>query len=232
MLSATRKAFCFFILSSITFGQTQAGLQYHNENTYRSTTGPLVIYDIPISEEWSGRLGGGLAFSSQDFEAITYASQINYKPLAWTNLSIRLSHRMNLPETFSRSSLLAAAQIKGSLLPSLQFFGLIGWYKRFVQLRQAQAIPTFSQISFTEHDLATEFGFSTAFSSHFEWVAKVATFDEVDTFNLNNPFIESTLIFIPNEGTSRWFATSRYQLLLGFGRLDRLTLLVGYQWGV
>jgi len=232
MSSAILKALCFFLFSSITFGKTQTSLQYHQENTYRNTVGPLIFLDAPLSEHLTGSLGAALAFSSQDFEAMAYSSRFNFNPLPWTSLSLRLSHRMNLPETFSRTSLLFTTRMEGNLTSYLKFFGLIGWYKRFTQLRQAQAIPTFTQVSFSEHDFATEVGFNAAFSPRFEWTAKIATFDEVDTFNLNNPFVESTFVFSPEEGNSRWLASLRYQILLGFGRLDRLTFILGYQWGV
>jgi hypothetical protein len=96
-----------------------------------------------------------------------------------------------------------------------------------VQLESASLFPVITKSSFSEHDFSTEIGFLTQISQ-IKLGLRVATFDELEVYNLNNPFVES-VFFLPTESEKDcWSLTMRYQLTLGFGRLDRILVGLNY----
>jgi hypothetical protein len=101
-----------------------------------------------------------------------------------------------------------------------------------VVLNHLNLIPFSNETSFSQFDYATELGFTMPLSPHLKGLMKISTFDPWEVYNLNNPFIETSFYLGAPENPSQWLATFRYQLLLGFGRLDRLTFGLTYlmQW--
>jgi len=146
-------------------------------------------------------------------------------------LHLRSMNRINFTRKLSHFVLTPQIEIHGSIGPVYLFLSG-GIYKRWVSLSKKNAFPLFQATDFSDWDFATQFGILTTFSSQWMWLNRVSTFDEVDTFNLNNPFVESALLFRKSRSAWVWGLTSRYQLTLGFGRLDRLMfgLLISFDF--
>ncbi|NDG28365.1 MAG: hypothetical protein EB120_14455, partial [Proteobacteria bacterium] len=228
MWNAIARLFLPFCLSLTLFADTQAGFQYFSENTYRDTLGPLIVNRAAFNERWRGSLTTQFGFSSSDWEFVSFAYQSEFKLFSRLTLSARLSHRIHLPEPFSRTGLLFGGRAETPSLWGITGFGTVGWYRRFAQLRNATVIPVFFESSFSEHDFATEIGLDAELFQRWRLLTKVSTIDETETYNINNPYVEVSLIY-KSDGLSRWLATARQQLSLGFGRVDRTVFCLSYQ---
>lgn len=77
--------------------------------------------------------------------------------------------------------------------------------------------------NYSEHDFAIAFGTELKLDQNLSALAKVSTFEEISVYNLNNPFIQADLTYEPVPSVY-WSIYSRYQLLLGFGRMDSFKL--------
>lgn len=230
MLSVRLSSFFLVILlffSNLATGSLQTGLQFVAETTYRNTLNPLLVFE-PKKKLWFGpRFSLGAGFSDKDWEQIGYRIDLDTQPLGGFSLSLRLGQRLQLPETFSRTSWLGLVRWDTTLFEKLSLFFSGGWYKRFVQLERTSILPLAGSPSFSEHDFATELGFLVDFTGT-QLGVRVATFDELEIYNLNNPFIESRIFLPGSSPLERWSLTLRYQLSLGFGRLDRFTTGISY----
>ena len=204
------------------------GAQLNQENSYRDTLNPSVDYRHNPLAWLEMKTGAGLLFSTQDLESFNYRFEIIAQPSPWLSFLVRGSQRAQLPESFSRTCLLGLVQLQASLGTDFLLFASGGFYQRWVFLNQAHLFPFGSGLSFSQYDFATELGFAYPISSTLRGLMKIATFDPWEVYNLNNPFVETSFYFSRPEASSKWLATFRYQLLLGFGRLDRLTFGLTY----
>ena len=98
-----------------------------------------------------------------------------------------------------------------------------GWYRRFVTLDKAHFLPVLLGSNYSEHDFAIAFGTELKLGQNLSALAKVSTFEEISVYNLNHPFIQTDLTYEPVPSIY-WTVYSRYQLLLGFGRMDSFKL--------
>ena len=212
--------------------ELQFGAQLSKENTYRDTLNPFLDYSNSPLSWFQIKTGTGLLISTKDLESFTYRIELTATPTSWLAFVIRGSQRAQLPEAFSRTSLLGAAKLRGDLGKEFSFFLSAGFYERWVALNHANFFPFSTESSFSQQDFATELGFTLSLSPTLRGLMKVATFDPWEVYNLNNPFIETSFYLGAPDKPSQWLATFRYHLLLGFGRLDRLTFGLTYltQW--
>lgn len=220
----------FFIgvfCSSLSFS-SQMGMQYVSENTYRSTLGPLFLFNPLDSPKVKLGIGAGLLFSDKDWESMSYRAQFEIPLLTWFSLGFRSAHRFQIPETFSRTTFLGFIQLDSPRLGPIAFRFLGGWYKRFSFLERASVIPFVGSLNFSQHDFALDIGLISHLTQNIQGQVKVATFDELEVYNLNHPFVESAIAVVNPETQGTWAATFRYQLSLGFGRLDRLAFGLSY----
>jgi len=221
---------CFFIFvfcPSLSFS-SQMGMQYVSENTYRNTLGPLFLFSPLDSPKLQLELGTGLLVSDKDWESVSYRAQLEIPLLTWFSLGFRGAHRFQIPETFSRTTFLGFVQVDSPRLGPIAFRFLGGWYKRFAFLERASVIPFAGSLNFSQHDFALDIGLISYLTQNIHWQVKVATFDELEVYNLNHPFVESAFFWVNPETQGTWAATFRYQLSLGFGRLDRLSFGLSY----
>ena len=72
-------------------------------------------------------------------------------------------------------------------------------------------------------------GTKILFSSKLSTLFKVATFEELSVYNLNNPFLQGEVSYQPVAQDWELSLLFRYRLLLGFGRMDSLTTGVSYR---
>lgn len=233
MLSVRVKAllllfFISFFSFSAPLNELGIGIQLAKENSYRDTGAPFFDFLYRTTPYLNLKLGTGIFISTKDIEGLIYRIEAETSPLPWLSLIFRSAQRSQFPEGFSHHSLLGAARVYGSPWSGISLFLTLGWYKRWGFLKSASPFSFLTGASFSQDDLATEIGMSASLYPSLEGKLKIATFDPWETYNLNNPFVETSFCFGNPESQDKWLATLRYHLLLGFGRLDRLTFNVFY----
>lgn len=222
--------FCTFsVLShSAPSSEVLVGLQLAKENVYKDTAGPFFEFYYKPSSFLKLKSGSGVFLSRTHLESLIYCIELEAKPLSWISFLVRGSHRSQIQEDFSGSSFLSLLRLEAFSGRRLSFFGSGGWYHRWIMLNHSSLLPFAGASSFTQHDFATELGFKLGLSRTLETQLRLSTFDNWDVYNLNNPFIESAFWIGDTSKSAKWLATFRYQLLLGFGRLDRLVFGLFY----
>ncbi len=164
---------------------------------------------------------GAAAFSVKDWESISYKLEAVSKPLSFIELRIRASHKLFLPLTVSSSHLLYLMRLKTPEFLGIQFFTGLGWYQRFMQLNKSSILFFPFRNSYTEHDFALELGVQIDLGKDYFARLRAATFEEIDVYNLNHPMGELSF-GIPIDSSLYLHLLTRYQIGLGFGRLDNL----------
>jgi hypothetical protein len=197
--------------------------RFENHQT-RNDLGVFSAYfNIPATELLSFHSAGRISLSAKDFEGWGYARGARLAWLPFFANSVRLSQENWLGPSTANSTILFLGEIEGHPFGFLDLFLNGGWYRRFITLNKALFLPGFVGSNFSEHDFAVNFGLGLHWSDSVSTLFKVATFDEVSVYNLNNPFIHAELSFIPLDNL-KVTLYSRYKLLLGFGRLDSFTV--------
>ncbi len=166
---------------------------------------------------------GRLSLSTKDIESWGYALGGTLPWFPFFSTSLRFSEENALSSTTSLSSFLALAHLHYRPFQSWNLFLQGGWYRRFVDLGKTHFLPAVLGSSYSEHDFAVALGTEIHWSTCFSTGAKVATFEELSVYNLNNPLIQADITYQESDGL-RWTLYSRYQLLLGFGRMDSFKL--------
>ena len=231
MLSGRLKfPFCLllFLIFSDTSHAYQFGLQYQAESTYRNTVGSFLVIPVLSKSDWTLEAASAVFISSKDWEVFSNRLEGQWKVSSGISLGARLGHRVELPEPFSRSTLLGYLRLTPPSMGPLSVFFLGGWYYRIIQLEKMSVLPFLGSNSLSQQDFATELGVQLNLSSALSWKLAVATFDEMEVYNLNHPFVESSLKIRDLDSSTEWRATVRGQLVLGFGRLDRLIFGMSY----
>jgi len=213
----------FLFFSSFSIASLKLDLQFYDESSSDNTAGLLTSFS-PFTKKplrFSG--GARLLSSASELDRCEYKLDTEWIPLSWISLHLRAAHRVKLPADFSDSTLMPRLELHFSW-GIFSFFLSGGFYYRWVSLSQGFFLPFTKATDFSDSDFSTDFGIATKLTSQLSWLNRVSTFDEVETFNLNHPFIESALIWQKSPQSLSWGITSRYQMVLGFGRLDRLML--------
>ncbi|NBT59795.1 hypothetical protein EBT16_13525 [bacterium] len=229
MLSAKAKPLLLlFFLNSVLalcspLHELQLGLQATYESSYRDSAGPFFDYSYSPYSFLKTKFCSGLLWSRSEMESITYCSESEFRATSWLSFLVRGSHRSQIRDTFSRTSVFGLGRIRALSGRPISFFASGGWYHRWVYLEQAHLFPGLHPTSFAQNDLVVELGVTLPMSASVDGLLRLATFDTWEVYNLNNPFVESSFLIGDKNKSEKWLATLRYQLLLGFGRLDRLT---------
>ena len=194
--------------------------RYHSQANYLNTVDETVLYHTPFLSYFEGEVGGRAAVSKSNFESLDYKAEISYSVWKCLKLGTRFSHANQLSDTTAYTSLLFYGAFSIAPFRALRVFVTGGWYKRYLLLAKSTVLPVpFRNSSYSEHDFAGSFGIDLFPEETFFGTLKASTFDEISVFNLNNPYGEIQLGY-RFSSTSRAILFSRYQLLLGFGRLD------------
>lgn len=202
-------------------------LRYLNQRTQTDTFAQTLLYRQSVYS-WMELQAGARFWEARSFlDGVSYMGQARLAPVPWAGVVLRLEQIDRLSDSTTGTVLLGTIDLRGEFFHGFGGYAAFGYYKVFHSLSQSIPVPTFSSISFTDEDLATEFGlWGTPVR---DWLVKVGvgTYEEVDVYNLNNPFVELRVETVLGSGEWSAGAFGRYQLLLGFGRSDNLTFGVG-----
>lgn len=193
------------------------------QNTYRDLSTFTALYSTDPILGFQLQGGARLSTSSKDLETFAYSLQASLPLLFFFELSARLSNENWLNSTTAQTHFLFLANLKLSPISFWNIFAGGGWYKRNVRLNKPYLAPTVTGSSYSEHDFAVSFGTELLWSESIKTLVKVATFEELSVYNLNNPFIQAQITYSTNPESWKWTLYSRYRLLLGFGRMDSFT---------
>jgi hypothetical protein len=189
-----------------------------------------LLYEAPVYP-WLD-LFAGLRFSeaSQIVDTLSYMGQADIKLLPFAHLSARLLQVNYFNDTTASTVLVGKLDLQGEILSGFGLYGSGGYYKLFAQLTKSLPVPTFTSISFTDYDFVVAAGFWVQPTQ--SWMARlgIGTFDEVDVYNLANPFAQVRLEYLSPDHDWVFHVFGRYQLLLGFGRSDTLTVGAGVRF--
>jgi hypothetical protein len=223
------KVFLFSLFFSFSVFASQISLdgRFEVQNTQRDLSHLTAIYEsnplLGLNFQGLARLSTSL----KDLETLGYGASASLPLFSVFEFSTRISNENWLNSTTSLSHLLFLAQLRFNLFSVLELFFSGGWYKRFVKLNKPYLLPNLVGADFTEHDFAVALGTQIFWTPRLTTLFKVSTFEDLSVYNLNNPYIQAQLFYQPSPEGGTWMVYSRYKLLLGFGRLDSLSVGLG-----
>ncbi len=174
-------------------------------------------------------LRGRLGTSLSRLQTLDWAADFHLPLYDFLKPAIRIFNISQLANGTHHAGLLAYVKGATPSLYGVVFFLNLGWFERWVTLKNAFPVPFWGGTSYHEHELATAFGFRVDTLNPWAMELKVATYDDFDPHNLNEPFFQITLARAEKETASSWFVFYRNDLLLGFGRTGSWRVGVGYQ---
>ncbi len=216
--------FCNLCLSiSLFAGQLTLDGRFEAENTFQDLSTFTALYKPGSLLGFDLQAAGRFSASLKDLEIFGYGFEATLPLFSFFQTSARISQENFLNSTTAQTHFLFLANLDVSPFSFLKLFVCGGWYKRNVRLNKPYLFPTLVGSSYTEHDFAVSFGTETSWSDNFSTLFKVATFEELSVYNLNNPFIQGQIAYLTSPNGIKWTLYSRYRLLLGFGRMDSFT---------
>lgn len=221
----------FFILSSpLTFAATLTlGTRYHaaqkSDFINHSVRGyfelhPSLVLD-PVFR---------LTHRLNTLEDTQYKGELKWRALSFLYLGFRVSHAIYWKTPRAMSHLFPYAHIRTRAFGRFELTGTIGWYERFITLTGSNVIPVFLPDRYYQHDIGVNLGFRYFFKRSLSSALFISTIDDIAIYNLNNPYIEARGDFVSfNWGLAAFL---RYQILLGFGRLDQIVFGAEYKFRI
>lgn len=212
-----------FFAGELWAGQLSLDGRFEAQNTFRDLSTWTALYS---PEPVLGlKLTGAARFSHsvRDIENLSYGLEVALPLLSFFEISSRLSNENWLNSTTAQTHFLFLGHLSISPFSFWNLFVRGGWYKRNVRLNRPYFFPTLAGSSYSEHDFAVSFGTEIAWTDSLATQFKVATFEELSVYNLNNPFIQGQFSYLTSPNGWKWTVYSRYRLLLGFGRMDSFT---------
>ncbi len=200
-----------------------AEFRYRADSSTTDTTGSSLVAGFPISEDFRVETGARLYTGWATLHSFHYKGEIAYRVLPFLQVKSRLHHgyRFSNPTSVTHFTLSAhfEEEITGLLLGSLE----LGWYERFSRVDGGLPIPIFFSNPRREHDPIIQMGLGIQWNEDWRLWTDLATFDEIEVENLNNPYVGLRLQYQwPSVGEFTTFF--RYKILLGFGRWNQLVM--------
>lgn len=174
------------------------------------------------------RLGLRLAHSGFDWTRAEYAAEFNAELLPSVWMAARLGHSNRLNDSSATTTLSGWLQINPEAPSFIRWYAALGVYYKNHRLGGNTLLPVIGASSFGESHEMLRLGAGLLFSPTSELRFLLATFEEMEVYLQNNPFIEGAWISnLKHEWTFSTYV--RYQALLGFGRPD--AWLIGFRIG-
>jgi hypothetical protein len=198
--------------------------RFHNDATYLNSVQGGAQISLPVLSFLSLNTGGRVSITRKDLDALHYMTGLELRPLSLLRFGFRYSHSFYLPDTFTQSNLLLTTGLEVPVWEKLSFSVQGAWYKRYTSLKKISPIPVMFRYSYSEHDFGALIGFALGPFSGVSGKVTIATYDDILVYNLNHPFAELRLSSLLSPGGSTLSLLFRYQILLGFGRVDEWAL--------
>jgi hypothetical protein len=187
---------------------------------------PMVLTTLNPLDWMELDLGGRMSLAAFSFESLDYMAEARVPFLKIFHVDLRLFHTNRLAENYSESTYLIKTGFDWMPFSSAGLFIDFGWLFRLNSLNIITWIPSWRTSGLLDFDIAFRMGLRIAPSDNLRFEASFATFEEMEVYNLHNPFFQLKAL-------CKWqddivpFAYFRYKILLGFGRLDNWLAGVG-----
>ncbi|MBI4405725.1 MAG: hypothetical protein HY537_16325 [Deltaproteobacteria bacterium] len=201
-------------------------LGYHAMSTLPNRVTQTALYSRTLFPWVDGEFGVRLGESAFDLNHFDYKGELTWRALSFFSVTGRLSQSNRLTDSMSVTQALIRGQLDVWPFDFMGFFVSFGWYKRFHSLTKLTILPTFSG-AFYDTDMAASIGLRIQPTALIATVIDLSTIEEIDIFNLANPFLRIRAAYEPKPGGLKWTAFARYRILLGFGRLDEFMMGLG-----
>ncbi len=205
------------------FPNNEVGLRYWIESATYNRLNPTFKTQHELSPNLDWELFASGKHTWKAANTVDAGTAINLHPCSATRVQLRLSHHYLFESNASLTHLLLFGEVKIPIIAGSYFYGRLGWYERTGKLSGATYIPTPFLGQFQQHDFILTLGLFIPFSEKWNLNLYTSTIDDWEVYNLNNPFAEARLSWL-QENKTEFSLLFRYQILLGFGRLDRLLL--------
>lgn len=175
-----------------------------------------------FTPELRGIWGAHTAVSPDVWSAYSLQGGAQWELADFYTLSATLQHRYNLVSERASSTLFFLGDFRVYPASMVGIFVSLGWYNRFVHLDRGPVLPTFLNSSLSERGFALKLGTSLRLQQ-IETEFFLATFNEWEVDNLQNPHLGFSLNFKPIASNWQATLTGRYKILLGFGTFDQFS---------
>ena len=202
-------------------------MRYWIESAYSNRINPTVAHKLPLLSSVDLEMAASTKLNWKNVNTLDYGGTLKESLCSAANIQLRMSQHNLLDSTASLTHLLLIGEGRIPFFSYFSLFARVGWYERWGRLSNVIILPTPFFGDFRQHDFALAIGTEVPISSDWTFKATVSTFDHWEVYNLNNPYAEGELTQNLSDGTSI-AVLFRYQVLLGFGRWDRLMLGVHY----
>jgi len=204
-------------------------VRYLSETTRDNLFDESVWYHHRLLPWLNGEAAVRLSESLFSIRTLEYKAEVEWPILSFLSARVRLANVSYLPEGAGSTNFLFLLRSEVAPISWLTVHLALGWYERFFSITSVPLLLfTFSRDQ-PDHDIAVDIGMSFQVSETLAFGGSIATFEMLNTFNLNNPFALLTADYTPEGKPWKAFAYIRDRLLLGFGRRDELCFGVGYQ---
>jgi len=214
------KLLLFFCASAQAVDLT-ADFRYRASSSTKNTTGSTLLADFPIGEAWHLRAGGRGYTTLTQVRSLHYMGEAIYSPVSFFSLRARIHHAYRFQEPTSTTNATIGGILGGNIFDFLSIHFETGWYERFGRIDRGLPFPTFFASPRREHDFVMAFTLGVRPVDELLIEAQMATFDDIEVENFNNPFIQTKAEYDWTE-VGKFAVFFRYKLLGGFGRWDEL----------
>jgi hypothetical protein len=181
-------------------------------------------------ESFGWRVGGRLWEDSLTVNRLLYAGEAHYQLLSFLNVSGRLWQIVRMKADNGTTGGLLLLSARAGITDTVSFTSRLGVQHRSWRVSARSWLPVVYGSDFSETDLAIRFDLAIQWSEQWSSEVWLGTFDELEVFNLHNPFLQIALYRKAIWENVDGFAFGRYQILLGFGLVDNWTTGVGVRF--
>lgn len=228
MISALRILLSLFLCSAA-YSSIELSLGYHSSQVQPNQLSETLIGSTPLTRGLELRGGMNLSQSASELEQFQYMVELAHTLISPLSIFGRW-HQLNQVSTSSHLKHLLLGSTLSTTLGSVNSFVSVGWYKRFQSIQNSPILPSLGS-DYSEQDFALALGTTIFWTERLSQTLRIATFEELEVYNLNHPFAELKVSYQLGNDLPTVFTGFRYQVLLGFGRLDEWRTLVGAVWG-
>jgi len=200
-------------------GNLQLDLRFRSTTTQTSALEESLYFLPSWTSDLTSDFGLRLSHTGLNVKAVEYKGELEYSPLSFLRLGFRLAHSSYRDFGSSATWLLGRFGLSGDVTEWLHLFASIGWYERFYHLQGANVIPGFGR-PFPDRDFVGSVGWQIRPLPEWSLRTELSTYERITVFNLNNPFVQATVGYASPESAWHFSFFTRYQIMLGFGRLD------------
>ncbi len=202
--------------------ETAVDLRFRFSPSQPDALAPGFQYEARVASALLFSGAAQLAFSPREVRHLVYQAGLSYAFFPVLRLETSVFHLVLPAAGAGWTGLVGKFAFDVPISTNwFDVYGAFGWYERFSQAFGAGILPLPASHAEREHDLLFRLGTRARVADRWTIQFETASFDEYEVYNLNGPFLQAAADYAaaPDE---TWRGYARYQMLLGFGRLNEL----------